>query len=549
MPRAGSAPTRRALLIALFVGAACLVACRGHAPERSLALQAVLARGLKAFPPNTPREVRSAVLRFYQQRDMRPAWEPGTDDRAIDWALDAIDTAPAHGLKAEWYQPMALKAARERLRTLEGPAQERDARVARFDVQLTTSLIWLGRDVAVGRTRGARLGNRKGHHRELPPLAERLAHARDQRSDSWPSAVEPRHEGYAALRQALEGLREQATRGGWTRVPVAVRRPRPAAADLALLDRRLTESGELHDHAATVAARAEAIRSFQNHHGIRATSRVDQPTLEALNVPIDVRIGQIALNLERWRWVSDDLGARHIRVNIPAFHLEAIENGHAVLQLRAVVGRQGDETPVLSAVMSQVVFSPYWNIPDAIAAEETIPELWRDPTFLARNKIEVVRNEGNVSEVIDPASLDWADEATLQSLAFRQRPGEGNALGSVKFLFPNPSSVYIHDTPSGHLFSRVGRAFSHGCVRIEDPTALAAYVLRDQPEWTREAIATAMRAGTEKYVKLRNGIPVHLVYFTAWVDEHGGLQFRRDVYGYDRDAIIDRMPARPLSKL
>jgi murein L,D-transpeptidase YcbB/YkuD len=186
--------------------------------------------------------------------------------------------------------------------------------------------------------------------------------------------------------------------------------------------------------------------------------------------------------------------------------------------------------------MTYLVFSPYWNIPETIVNEETLPALWQDPTFLERNDIEIVRRDGATTEVVDPESIDWDDEAELGALAFRQRPGAGNALGFVKFMFPNPYSVYIHDTPGDQLFSRIGRAFSHGCVRIEDPLALAAYLLRDRPEWTHASIQDAMQAGTERVVKLTHEMPVHLMYFTAWVDEHGGLHFGNDVYGYDGSA-------------
>jgi L,D-transpeptidase YcbB len=228
-----------------------------------------------------------------------------------------------------------------------------------------------------------------------------------------------------------------------------------------------------------------------------------------------------------------DLGARHIIVNIPEFHLKAIEGGREVLDIRAIVGRQGDETPVFSRGMTTVVFSPYWNIPETIATDETLPEVANDPGFLERNNIEVVRVGNGTPEVVDPETVDWSDAETLNGLSFRQRPGEGNALGLVKFLFPNPQNVYVHDTPADHLFNRIGRTFSHGCIRIEQPIALAEYVLRDQEQWTPEAIQAAMKAGTEKQVKMTTPIPVHLTYFTAWTDANGGLNFRNDVYGYD----------------
>lgn len=198
-----------------------------------------------------------------------------------------------------------------------------------------------------------------------------------------------------------------------------------------------------------------------------------------------------------------------------------------------IVGKSGDETPMFSDLMTEVVFSPYWNIPESIVADETLPELERDSSYLARHNIEVVRVSGAEATVIDPEQIDWSDGDAVKQVVLRQRPGSTNALGLVKFLFPNPFNVYIHDTPADGLFARTGRTFSHGCVRIEDPVGFASYVLGDRPEWTRQAIEEAMIAGVEKHVALATKLPVHIVYFTAWTDEQGGLHFRDDVYGYD----------------
>jgi murein L,D-transpeptidase YcbB/YkuD len=176
------------------------------------------------------------------------------------------------------------------------------------------------------------------------------------------------------------------------------------------------------------------------------------------------------------------------------------------------------------------VFSPYWNIPETIALEETAPAVARDPDYLSRNNMEVITASGRI---IPAEQIPWDDEDALRGLSFRQRPGANNALGFVKFLFPNKYDVYIHDTPADALFSRIGRAFSHGCVRVEEPETLAQYVLRGRPEWTPEAIVAAMRAGDERHVALDAPIPVHIVYLTAWVDAGGGLHFQKDIYGYD----------------
>jgi murein L,D-transpeptidase YcbB/YkuD len=218
----------------------------------------------------------------------------------------------------------------------------------------------------------------------------------------------------------------------------------------------------------------------------------------------------IVMNMERWRWLPDELGSRYLMVNIPAFQLDAIEDGKSVLEMKVVTGKKDSQTPVLADRMTTVVFSPYWNIPQDIVQKEILPKVAKDPAYLDKNNMEA-DDKGN----------------------YRQRPGKGNSLGQVKFLFPNHYNVYLHDTPAQSLFERIERDFSHGCVRLDQPMTLAQYVLRDQPEWTEEKIAVAMQAGTEKAVALKQPLPIYLVYFTAWED-HGVLKTVPDVYGIDR---------------
>jgi murein L,D-transpeptidase YcbB/YkuD len=219
---------------------------------------------------------------------------------------------------------------------------------------------------------------------------------------------------------------------------------------------------------------------------------------------------QIAMNMERWRWLPDDLGSRYLIVNIPAYRLDAIEDGASVLDMKVVTGKKDSPTPVLADRMTTVVFSPYWNIPTDIVEKEITPKLEKDPDYLEKQHMEV-DDRGR----------------------YRQLPGPGNSLGRVKFLFPNHYNVYLHDTPAQALFNRVERDFSHGCVRVDDPDALARYVLRDQPEWTAEKISAAMQSGTEQAVKLQSPLAIYLVYFTAW-EEGGALKTVPDVYGLDR---------------
>jgi murein L,D-transpeptidase YcbB/YkuD len=259
--------------------------------------------------------------------------------------------------------------------------------------------------------------------------------------------------------------------------------------------------------------------------------------LSGTNVAAEKQIRQIELNLERWRWLPRDLGDRYILVNVPEFQLEVHDAGELPLSMRVVVGAKSTPTPIFSDTMTHVVFSPYWNVPDSIAEGETLPAVQADPGFLDRNGIEVVDTAG---QRVDATSIDWSSFSTEGGelpYRFRQRPGSANSLGLVKFLFPNEYDVYLHDTPADALFKRKFRALSHGCVRVEQPQALAEYLLKDQPEWTPERIQQAMHAGDEKHVKLTRPIAVHLTYWTVRAGEDGAVHFRDDIYNRDARAL------------
>jgi murein L,D-transpeptidase YcbB/YkuD len=240
-------------------------------------------------------------------------------------------------------------------------------------------------------------------------------------------------------------------------------------------------------------------------------------------------IDQILMNLERWRWAPRDLGERYILINVPAYQLQVMEREKPVLAMRIIVGKPDTPTPLFSDEMTYIVFSPYWNIPESILRNEMLPRVVDNPDVLRRNNIEVVGTSGTV----DPSTIDWSDESVTSGLHFRQAPGPENALGLVKFIFPNHFSIYLHDTPGDTLFFKPKRTFSHGCVRIENPVGLAEYVLRDQPQWTAERITSAMNAGREQTVKLKTTIPVHIGYWTAWVEPDGNVTYLDDPYSLD----------------
>jgi murein L,D-transpeptidase YcbB/YkuD len=539
----------RTLLAMLVLVASVATGC--HRSERPSAASVALQSMLDGTPAARP-DVWPDVRAFYATRGGTPAWVSGGGKLAkADAVLAVFDRARAHGLSANDYGRDALVRSIAAAKEMKGPEDGRADAVARLDLSVTSALLTLGHDVALGHTRPSSIDARWKSLRTAPDFAQMLNTMADHDLDAWLEHLQPPHEEYRRLQQALQSLDGQREKGGWPAVPAAALAPGRTHHAVLALRRRLAASGQLTGAAATSASTkydpevVTAVKAFQEHHTLKVNGVADAATIAALNVPIEDRIEQVALNLERWRWMPDDFGSRYLLVNIPSYHVVARENGKDVLDIRVVVGKPGHETPVFSEDMTTVVFSPYWNIPDTIAEGETVPALIRDPKYLERNGIEVLRATKSGSEPVDVKKIDWDDDQSLKTLMFRQKPGPKNALGHVKFLFPNKYDVYLHDTPADALFARTGRAFSHGCVRVEQPEALAEYVLRGDDRWNETKIRDAMNAGVQEGVKLKTSIPVHIVYFTATVDENGGLHLLTDVYGYDAKQLESRRSKTP----
>ncbi|WP_157304715.1 L,D-transpeptidase family protein [Chitinophaga tropicalis] len=272
-----------------------------------------------------------------------------------------------------------------------------------------------------------------------------------------------------------------------------------------------------------------AIRNFQDRMGLKIDGTVQLPVLNALNVSPQKRIQQILINMERIRWVPAESPAEYLLVNIPAFKLYVYDNNKLDWSCNVVVGRPGTNTVIFSHEMKYIVFSPYWNVPPGILAHEVLPAMKRNGGYLARQNMEVVNGSGK------PVSgINWSKySGTNFPYIVRQKPGGANALGKVKFLFPNEYNIYLHDTPSKGLFGESKRSFSHGCIRVSEPQHLAEWLLRKDSSWTQKKIVTAMNAGKEQFVTLKEKVPVYIGYFTAFVDSEGRLNFRDDVYGHD----------------
>ena len=323
---------------------------------------------------------------------------------------------------------------------------------------------------------------------------------------------------------------------GWRTSPRAVNSDWPATRNQDDLAARLARAAAGAEE--VVATLAELEPSHSQYRGLRHALASAASAEDA---------ERIRMNMERWRWTTRDMRDRYVLVNIPAYQLQVVEGDAPVLSMRVIVGAADTQTPVFSDLMTYLVFSPYWNIPASILRDETLPRVRKDPNYLARNRIEVLP-AGRGAEPLDPQEIDWDDESAVKGLRFRQMPGPENALGLVKFIFPNNFAVYLHDTPGVELFEQDQRALSHGCVRVEDPVALAEYVLRERPEWTRERIVQAMEADEEQTVKPKTPLPVHLGYWTAWVEPDGHtVRFLADPYDIDAAHARARQSASPVS--
>lgn len=344
---------------------------------------------------------------------------------------------------------------------------------------------------------------------------------------------------YRHLRKGLSQYRAIAWKGGWPMVPegpemnIGNRGYRVAALKARLMTTGDMPEGSIGENVVFDDSMLVAVKKFQERHGILPDGEVGKGTMRALNLPAEYYVRQIEINMERWRWLPRNLGERHIFVNIANFEMEVVEFDSAVIQMPVVVGKYYRKTPIFSGLMTHLVMNPFWKVPSTIASEDIFPKVKKDRNFLYQRNIKIVKN-WNDDEEVDPEMIDWESvRPDSFPYLFRQDPGNDNALGRIKFMFPNKFDVYLHDTPSKDLFKRNVRAYSSGCIRIQRPEELAAYLLQGETGWNQLVITDTLASGIKTEVKLPSPVPVHLFYSTAWMGADGVLNFRRDIY--DRD--------------
>lgn len=347
-------------------------------------------------------------------------------------------------------------------------------------------------------------------------LADSLVNKK-HKDDKYYEDINP---NYGNLKKFLGEYVAIYKKGGWPLVEgkASSFKPGSTGTQIQLLKRRLQVSGDMPGADSSQVwndTLKAAVENFQYRHGYTPSGTLTEAQLKDLNVPVQTRIAQLLVNMGRTQWMIGQAKGKFIMVNIPEFLLHVTENDKKVFDMVVVVGKEGHNTTLFTGNLNQVVFSPYWNVPESIVRKEIVPAMEKDPGYLASHNMEINGDLGNGLPAI------------------RQLPGDQNSLGKVKFLFPNSFDIYFHDTPAKSLFEKDKRAFSHGCIRLAEPKKMATYLLQEDASWTPERIDEAMNAGVEKYVKLKQPVPVLITYYTSWVDETGRLRFAEDIYGHD----------------
>jgi len=483
------------------------------------------------------------IFTLYQQRDFLPIWIDGWQLRPeAETLLDNLRSAGEHGLCSNDY----LLAELEGLVRIQMDFARHNLPLAAdnralLDLFFSQAFLTFATHLVEGQVDPALAHVDWQARRRKADLIKLLEYAIENRRMSQVlEDLIPPHEEYRRLVSALSKYQWISATGGWPEIPSG---PTIRANDpderVPLLRSLLMKTGDLEQVSATSydydpATRA-AMRRFQGRHGLVDDGVIGPKTLATLNVSVEERIRQIELNLERWRWMPKSLGERHIRVNIADFSLEVVEDGVTVMQMPVIVGTQYRKTPVFSARMTYLEFAPYWTVPPTILREDKLPQIKKNPEFLQEKHFRVISWSGE-DVTNDLRGIDWrAVKASSFPGILRMDPGPWNPLGRVKFMFPNKFNVYLHDTNEVYLFGNNIRSFSSGCIRVKNPRALAAYLL--EQELGQKRLQELLAATVPKQIPIKP-LPVHIQYWTAWVDQESLIHFRPDVYFRDLDLEV-----------
>ena len=529
------------LLGALLLAAPPAVAAEGVLSPEEAATVIVNLGDLLANEPALPLPIRQrsdALDAYYHQQGGALIWL-GTPRMA---------ELVAHLLAAEedGLDPASYPSAK--LGKLAAAVDQMDARnQAIVELAFSAAFLEFAADLQVGRFLPRKIDpNFFLVDKSIDPVAALTGVAQAPNVAEFFAEWQPKGADYAALKVALAQYRAIASAGGWPVVPLGdvvkpgTDDPRVPAirARLAVTDGPMApDFGEHYDEALEAV-----VQAFQARHGIDPDGVIGNATIAALNVPVEDRIRQIVLAMERWRWMPDNLGADHVIVNIAGYELKLVKGGKEADRMAVVVGKPYSRTPVFSDAIRYVELNPYWNVPSGIAIKEELPVLRKNPAARAASGFEAVQN----GVPVPLTAINWSQYGPGNfPFQLRQKPGPKNALGRAKFVFPNKFNVYLHDTPSRGSFDKTDRAFSHGCVRLSRPVDLAEEVLADVPGWDRARIDEVIAGGKNTVVNLVHPLPVHITYLTAWV-QNGQVNFRSDVYEQD-EKLIDALGGRSMA--
>lgn len=537
-------------LFAAISAAGCLVGL-GESHANNPVLEPVLANDTAAGPAPTqdgsalktaliaPKATSDEARLHYQNTAYRGLWiDASGDDSKAAALIEVLGKAGDHALPAAKYSTPLLRAALTAARSGDPAA------IAAAEIALTNAFLEYARDLTSGLLEPRRV-DRDLHvfpeRPDAPFLLTGLSRAADV--TTYLNTLAPRHAHYGALKAELSALVSMGVEGAWGpeapqggSIRLGQRGPRVEA-----IRTRLAAMGDYKptlpviDPAEYDIGLETAVRTFQRRHGLNDDGVIGKRTVAAMNKSAAYRAGQIVVNMERLRWLNRDLGYKHVLVNQADYNVKVIEGDRVLFSERVVIGKsRRHRTPEFSDQMTHLVFNPTWHVPYSISSKEILPKLQEDPEYLAKQNMRLLARGGGEQ---DAWSTDWSlySENDFPFIV-KQRPGGGNALGRVKFMFPNQFNIYLHDTPSKSLFKKDARAFSHGCVRVQDPMELARVLLAPQRSDPTPYIDGILSRRKERQVNLETPVPVHLTYRTAWVEEDGTYQFRADVYG--RDARI-----------
>ena len=472
---------------------------------------------------------------LYEQRNYTRIW---TRPDSVNQLFDTLDSVDEDGLDASDYHTAALKALRDQIgeNTAADPAL-----AAKFDILLTDSLIRLGYHLLVGKVDPLELDNNWNMEFTIGDLDTTLELAtaiQQGKVTGLVNRLRPQAPIYANLKAALARYRNIEQRGGWQPItPGPTLKPGMSDARVSELRKRLAASGDLASADLTSSLFDDdvetAVRKFQQLHGMEADGLVGKATLAAMNVPLQARIDQIRVNLERARWVLGNLPDEYVMTDIAGFRVTYMRDNEVIWRSRAQVGKPYRKTPVFRSEITYLDINPTWTVPPTILYQDIIPKLRKDPDYLNRKDMRVLEYSG---KAVDASTIDWSRYANGGfPYMIRQNPGPQNALGRIKFMFPNKHSVYLHDTPNKSLFGRTQRAFSSGCIRVENPFDFAQLLLKSD-RWNKARIMEIVASRKTTSVPLPSPVTVILLYWTVNADDDGQVVFKRDIY--NRDGLV-----------